>query len=243
MDILVTNRRLLADKCISLTVESLGADGAPQTYRPHSVNPDLAGMWHDTQDEVRGHSQIPFLMCWGCPMSRPPCVQWEERENPETLIRSFAPFGAYWSECSSLGLSFWFWCTWWRIWDAFAMAWLCLSSVRKQKDTPNVFHIRWSTLFPSPGVIAVFSLPLFYKRHQVRAIFFSSLCGGFRWFLHKPPCLLNSQEQVDGFFAKIQANIDNIKDMWVWRHLLAQRSISISLLNTIVSTELAGNKK
>uniref|UniRef100_H3C160 Reticulon n=1 Tax=Tetraodon nigroviridis TaxID=99883 RepID=H3C160_TETNG len=36
------------------------------------------------------------------------------------------------------------------------------------------------------GVIAVFSLPLFYKRHQ---------------------------EQVDGFFAKIQANIDNIKDI------------------------------
>lgn len=29
------------------------------------------------------------------------------------------------------------------------------------------------------------------------------------------------QAQVDGFFAKIQANIDNIKDMWVWLHLLA----------------------
>lgn len=28
-----------------------------------------------------------------------------------------------------------------------------------------------------------------------------------------PLCPLNSQEQVDGFFAKIQANIENIKDM------------------------------
>ncbi|XP_056905161.1 reticulon-2a isoform X1 [Takifugu flavidus] len=37
------------------------------------------------------------------------------------------------------------------------------------------------------GVIAVFSLPLFYKRHQ---------------------------EKVDGFFAKIQAHVDNIKDIF-----------------------------
>lgn len=140
MDILGINRQLLAEKCNHLWVESVGAEGAPQTYRPHSVNPDLAGMWHDTRDEVRGHSQIPFLMCRGCLMSRPRCVQWEERGNPETLIRSFASFGSllnwewflHTGWCSSPGLSFWFWCTWWHTWVAFATVWLCSSSVRKQ---------------------------------------------------------------------------------------------------------------
>lgn len=31
-----------------------------------------------------------------------------------------------------------------------------------------------------------------------------------------------SQEHVDSFIAKIQAQADNVKDMWVQRHLVAQ---------------------
>lgn len=44
MDLPVINRRLLPEACVNLWVESVGADGAPQSYRPCSVNPDLAGM-------------------------------------------------------------------------------------------------------------------------------------------------------------------------------------------------------
>lgn len=31
-----------------------------------------------------------------------------------------------------------------------------------------------------------------------------------------------SQDQVDISFAKMLAQIENVKDTWVWRHLLAQ---------------------
>lgn len=72
-------------------------------------------------------------------------------------------------------------------------------------------------LFPSPGVIAVFSLPLFYRQRQVTP--FNSFSSFFTLSLsfsysqtYFGGIYIVSQEQVDSFIAKIQAKIDNVKD-------------------------------
>lgn len=64
------------------------------------------------------------------------------------------------------------------------------------------------------GVIALFSLPLFYRRRQVNP--FMSLPIDVLPFI----CIFDhttfvhvSQEQVDAFLAKIQALIGNVKDL------------------------------
>lgn len=83
-------------------------------------------------------------------------------------------------------------------------------------------------LLSSPGVIALFSLPLFYRQRQVITVLIhSSYCHFNSSFISISInicfCVfVISQERVDSFIAKIQARIDSVKDTWVWRHLLAQ---------------------
>ncbi len=83
-----------------------------------------------------------------------------------------------------LVLSFWSWCTLWRIWESCAMALLCSSSVSNRCHLLEIWNkfTYWmavtltSLLFLScPGVIAFFSVPLFYKRHQVRTLLIYNL--------------------------------------------------------------------
>lgn len=91
-------------------------------------------------------------------------------------------------------------------------------------------------LSSSPAVITLFSLPLFYKQHQVKS---HSRCWQLlSWLIQQKKVLLSNcsnevcfspipilmfQAKVDSFFAGIQAKIDNVMDMWVWRHLTAQQ--------------------